>query len=50
MRAALKKAGNDPEWVVYAGEGHVWHLDKNKIDFAQRVERFLARYLQDERR
>ncbi|MCE2658619.1 MAG: prolyl oligopeptidase family serine peptidase [Rubrivivax sp.] len=46
MRAALKSAGHEPEWVVYPGEGHGWHLVKNQVDFAQRVERFLARHLQ----
>ncbi len=45
MRAALKKAGNEPEWITYAGEGHGWHLLKNKVDFAQRIERFLDRHL-----
>jgi dipeptidyl aminopeptidase/acylaminoacyl peptidase len=46
MRAALIKAGNEPEWVTYAGEGHGWALLKNKVDFAQRMERFLAKHLQ----
>ena len=46
MRSALKEAGNAPEWVTYAGEGHGWHLLENKVDFAQRIERFLARHLQ----
>jgi dipeptidyl aminopeptidase/acylaminoacyl peptidase len=46
MRAAMKKAGNSPEWVTYDGEGHGWYLLKNKVDFAQRMERFLARHLQ----
>jgi dipeptidyl aminopeptidase/acylaminoacyl peptidase len=46
MRAALQKVGNEPEWVSYAGEGHGWELLKNKVDFAQRMERFLAKHLQ----
>ena len=46
MRDVLKKAGNVPEWVTYEGEGHGWYLLKNKVDFAQRLERFLARNLQ----
>jgi dipeptidyl aminopeptidase/acylaminoacyl peptidase len=46
MRAVLIKAGNEPEWVTYAGEGHGWALLKNKVDFAQRMERFLAKHLQ----
>jgi dipeptidyl aminopeptidase/acylaminoacyl peptidase len=47
LRAALQKAGNPPEWITYPGEGHGWDLLKNKVDFAQRVERFLARQLQE---
>ncbi|MBH9576653.1 alpha/beta hydrolase family protein [Inhella proteolytica] len=46
LRAALQKAGNEPEWVSYPGEGHFWALLKNRVDFAQRVERFLERHLQ----
>lgn len=45
MREALIKAGNEPQWVVYPGEGHGWGLLKNKIDFAQRIEAFLATHL-----
>lgn len=45
MRQALIKAGNEPQWVVYPGEGHGWTLLKNKVDFAQRVEAFLATHL-----
>jgi len=41
MRAALQKAGNDPEWITYPGEGHGWLMVKNRVDFAQRVEKFL---------
>jgi dipeptidyl aminopeptidase/acylaminoacyl peptidase len=43
LRAALKAAGNDPEWVVYPGEGHSWQLPETRIDFARRLEAFLAR-------
>ena len=46
MREALQKAGNEPEWVSYPGEGHASWLPKNKVDFAQRLERFLAEHLQ----
>ncbi|MDI4634074.1 S9 family peptidase [Pelomonas sp. V22] len=45
MRQALIKAGNEPQWVAYPGEGHGWGLLKNKIDFAQRLESFLAKHL-----
>jgi dipeptidyl aminopeptidase/acylaminoacyl peptidase len=45
MRAALRKAGKDPEWVVYDNEGHGWWLLETQKDFWGRVERFLARNL-----
>ena len=45
MRAALKAAGNDPEYVVYDGEGHGWLKVENRIDFWTRVEKFLAKNL-----
>lgn len=45
MRAALTKAGRPPEWVVYADEGHGWQTTQNRVDFAQRLERFLAQHL-----
>ena len=46
MRAALRAAGMEPEWVTYPGEGHGWLQVENRVDFAQRLERFLARHLQ----
>jgi dipeptidyl aminopeptidase/acylaminoacyl peptidase len=45
MRDALKKAGNDPEWLTYPREGHGFFLPRNQVDFAQRMERFLSRHL-----
>ena len=46
MRDALKEAGRvEVEWVTYEDEGHGFLLLKNQVDFWQRVERFLARYL-----
>jgi len=41
MRDALRAAGRDPEWVVYADEGHGWLKQENRFDFARRMERFL---------
>ena len=42
MRDALISAGNkNVEWVQYEGEGHGWNLEKNNVDFWNRVERFL---------
>lgn len=45
MREALQKNGLEPEWVTYAGEGHGWAKVSNRVDFAQRVEIFLAKHL-----
>lgn len=45
MRSALRDTGRDPEWVVYADEGHGWLRTENQIDFWGRVERFLAKNL-----
>ena len=41
----MRKAGNDPQWVSYADEAHDWRKPENQIDFARRVERFLAEHL-----
>ena len=46
MRDALRAAGNDPEWVTYPDEGHGWLRVETRVDFANRVERFLAKNLQ----
>lgn len=46
MRDALIAAGNkNVEWVQYEGEGHGWNLEKNNVDFWNRVERFLDKNL-----
>ena len=45
MRDALEQAGRTPEWIVYPGEGHGWRLPANRVDFAERLERFLAPHL-----
>jgi dipeptidyl aminopeptidase/acylaminoacyl peptidase len=46
MREALRAAGREPEYVVYAEEGHGWQRLENRLDFYRRVERFLAAQLQ----
>lgn len=43
FRDAVKIGNPDVEWVEYAQEGHGWRLEKNRIDFWQRVEKFLGR-------
>ena len=45
MRQALRSAGNDPVWVTYGDEGHGLYYLKNRVDHAQRMEAFLAKYL-----
>lgn len=45
MRDALTEAGNPPEWITYPGEGHGFAALKNRVDFAQRLEAFLAKHL-----
>lgn len=47
LRKALREAGNEPDWVTYPGEGHGFGVLKNRIDFAQRMEAFLARHLKE---
>lgn len=45
LRQKLADAGHAPEWVVYDDEGHGWRRPQNRIDFWNRVERFLQRSL-----
>ena len=45
LRSAMRAAGQEPEWVVYADEGHGWLRPENRFDFARRIERFLAQHL-----
>jgi acetyl esterase/lipase len=45
LRDALRSAGKEPEWVVYPDEGHGWFKLDNRLDFARRMEAFLAQHL-----
>lgn len=45
MRAALRAAGREPEYVVYSGEGHGFLKLENRVDFYTRMEKFLARHI-----
>ncbi|WP_457421982.1 prolyl oligopeptidase family serine peptidase [Roseateles sp. P5_E7] len=45
MRDALQAAGNTPVWVTYANEGHGFAKPENRLDFARRMEAFLAKHL-----
>ncbi|MES3025427.1 MAG: alpha/beta fold hydrolase [Pseudomonadota bacterium] len=40
---AVKAVNPSVEWVVYGQEGHGWRLQKTRVDFWGRVERFLER-------
>lgn len=51
MRDAMRKAGLEPEVVVYEDEAHGWRKPANQVDFARRLETFLSRHLNaDEKR
>ncbi len=45
IRAALRAAGQEPEYVVYEREGHGFGRTETRVDFARRVERFLEQHL-----
>jgi dipeptidyl aminopeptidase/acylaminoacyl peptidase len=45
MRAALVKAGRPPEWFLAPSEGHGFYTTRNRTEFYQRVEAFLAKHL-----
>ena len=47
MRDALVKVGRPPEWITYRGEAHGFGNLDNSVDFARRVEVFLAKHLKD---
>jgi dipeptidyl aminopeptidase/acylaminoacyl peptidase len=40
MRAAMRAAGREPEYVVYGGEGHGFLKMENRVDFYTRMEKF----------
>jgi dienelactone hydrolase len=45
MRAALTKAGHPPEWLLAPDERHGFYDTKNRTEFYQRLEAFLAKNL-----
>jgi dipeptidyl aminopeptidase/acylaminoacyl peptidase len=49
LRAALTKAGHPPEWVTYSNEAHSWRQVATQVDFARRMEKFLAQHLKGEK-
>ncbi|MFT4196324.1 MAG: prolyl oligopeptidase family serine peptidase [Pseudoxanthomonas sp.] len=42
MRAALTAAGNPPQWMEVADEGHGFYGEQNQVAFYQALEKFLA--------
>jgi dipeptidyl aminopeptidase/acylaminoacyl peptidase len=48
MRDAIKAAGKaEVVWIEYELEGHGFLLEANRVDFWTRVERFLAKHLEN---
>ena len=45
MRQAMLDVGRPAEWVQYEDEGHGWLKMETRLDFAARLEAFLARHL-----
>jgi dipeptidyl aminopeptidase/acylaminoacyl peptidase len=45
MRDALVKAGRPPEWFLVPTEGHGFYTTKNRTEFYQRLEAFLAKHI-----
>jgi dipeptidyl aminopeptidase/acylaminoacyl peptidase len=45
MRDALLANGTPVEWIVYTEEGHGFMLESTRMDFYQRVARFLDRHI-----
>src|SRR5204863_169367 len=43
--SAVTRTNKQVEWIDYSGEGHGWSLPKNRIDFWQRVEKFLNKQI-----
>ena len=46
MADALKKRGKLYDFMVKADEGHGFHKESNRIEFARRADEFLKEYLQ----
>ena len=42
---AVKVSNPDLQWVGYAEESHGWWLAKTRVDFLNRVERFLDQHI-----
>lgn len=49
MRAALREAGNAPEYMQVGSEGHGFFLPANKLKVLKALEKFLAQHIGDKR-
>ena len=47
MRAALKKAGNEPEWYVEQREGHGFYAPENNEAMYTKVLAFLDKHVKN---
>jgi dienelactone hydrolase len=45
LRRALEPHNHNVEWIFYSDEGHGWTQEVNKVDFWNRVEKFLDKNL-----
>jgi len=45
MRKALRRNGQEPEWLVFDDEGHGWNRIDNQRAMALKIESFLAQHL-----
>lgn len=45
MRKALKQAGNEPEWIYKANEGHGFYDEKNSLEAYQAILNFLDKHI-----
>jgi dipeptidyl aminopeptidase/acylaminoacyl peptidase len=45
MREALRRNGQEPEWLTFPEEAHGWRKLENQRAFARRLESFLAQHL-----
>jgi len=45
MREALRRHGNEPEWLTFSDEAHGWQKPENQVAFARKLEDFLAKHL-----
>jgi dipeptidyl aminopeptidase/acylaminoacyl peptidase len=45
MRDALEAAHKPFEWLVKPGEGHGFYSEKNNVDFLNRLQAFLTKYI-----